>query len=461
MDNEMVKALNRSNAAVVTPTDHLDRIYAIAEGRVILTPDDPVARSWQRCVNGYGLDPASPEAPRILTSIELKAFREPLARLVVSAQDELDRLYKVVGQARYVILLCDSKGVAIDHRGSPTDVDQFAYWGIWLGGVWSEEIEGTNGIGTCIAEGRPVTIHRSQHFRARHITLSCSAAPIFDGDGKLIAVLDVSSSDPNLSEGSHVLTGALTEASARAIEERFFREQFRREWIIAVAAPDGAGATMLFAVDQHQRIVGADRNARTILSRSNGGVEENLWAVFERAHALFRRKDHDDLSVQLVPAGTGEHWPALITPPERASGEWRNPEHGGLHSRPRLAMLGSWRQAALPRPARGGLPPRALRRVREYVDTHLEETIRLETLAATSGLSVYHFTRAFKQSQGVTPHSYLLQRRIERAQELLTTTDLPMARVAFATGFSNQSHFARRFRELVGMPPSTFKWLKR
>jgi AraC-like DNA-binding protein len=456
----MAEASNQSDAAVVTPTDHLDRVYAVADGHAVLAPDDEVSRSWQRCLNGYGVDPASPEAPRILTGAELKEFREPLAKLVIAAQDELDRLYKIVGQARYAILLCDSKGVAIDHRGNPADADQFEYWGIWLGGVWSEEIEGTNGIGTCIAEERPVTIHRSQHFRARHITLSCSAAPIFDGDGKLMAVLDVSSSDPELSEGSHVLAGALTEASARAIEERFFREQFRREWIIAVAVPDGAGSAMLFAVGQDQRIVGADRNARTILSR-NGRVEEDLWAVFERDHALFRRKDHDDLTAQLVPAGTGEHWPAIITPPERASVGWRNPETGGLHSLPRLAVLGSRRQAALSRPARGGLPPRALRRVREYVETHLEETIRLETLAATSGLSMYHFTRAFKQSQGVTPHSYLLQRRIERAQELLTSTDLPMGRIAFATGFSDQSHFARRFREFVGVPPSTFKWSKR
>jgi hypothetical protein len=72
-----------------------------------------------------------------------------------------------------VVLLCDQHGVAIEHRGEEALGDQFRFWGPWLGGVWSEEVEGTNGIGTCIAEKRPITVHLSQHFRARHIALSC------------------------------------------------------------------------------------------------------------------------------------------------------------------------------------------------------------------------------------------------------------------------------------------------
>ena len=159
----------------------------------------------------------------MLTRNELQDFQEPLSRLIFDAREELDRLYSVVRQARYVVLLCDHKGVAIDHRGCAEDAEQFKYWGTWLGGVWSEEVEGTNGIGTCIIDERPVNVHRSQHFRARHISLSCSGAPIFDTDGRLSAVLDVSCIDPNLSEQSHALTGALTEASARAIQERAFR----------------------------------------------------------------------------------------------------------------------------------------------------------------------------------------------------------------------------------------------
>jgi transcriptional regulator GlxA family with amidase domain len=114
-----------------------------------------------------------------------------------------------------------------------------------------------------------------------------------------------------------------------------------------------------------------------------------------------------------------------------------------------------------PRLARGGLRPQTLRRVHEYVEAHLGQRITLGVLATTAGLSVFHFTRAFKQSQGLTPHAYLLRRRIERAQQLLVETDLPMSSIAFATGFCSQSHFARCFRELVGEPPTVFRWSRR
>src|SRR5262245_23208562 len=82
--------------------------------------------------------------------------------------------------------------------------------------------------------------------------------------------------------------------------------------------------------------------------------------------------------------------------------------------------------APLRPPIRGGLPPRALRRVREFIAAHLEQTISIQALATTAGLSMYHFARAFKQSAGVTPHDYLVQCRVRRACDLLAATDLPL-----------------------------------
>jgi transcriptional regulator GlxA family with amidase domain len=110
---------------------------------------------------------------------------------------------------------------------------------------------------------------------------------------------------------------------------------------------------------------------------------------------------------------------------------------------------------------RGGLPPRALRRVREHIEAHLEETISIDGLAGIVGLSKYHFARAFKQSAGLSPHNYLVQRRVRRVQELLADTDLTLSEIAFACGFSNQSHCARRFRERVGITPSSYRWSMR
>jgi transcriptional regulator GlxA family with amidase domain len=110
---------------------------------------------------------------------------------------------------------------------------------------------------------------------------------------------------------------------------------------------------------------------------------------------------------------------------------------------------------------RGGLPPAALRRVREYIEAHLDETVSIQALASIATLSTYQFARAFKQSTGVTPHDYLVQCRVRRAEELLACTNLPLAEIAVAVGFADQSHCARRFRERVGISPGSYRWAMR
>jgi transcriptional regulator GlxA family with amidase domain len=102
-----------------------------------------------------------------------------------------------------------------------------------------------------------------------------------------------------------------------------------------------------------------------------------------------------------------------------------------------------------------------MRLVREYVEVHLGESIDLTMLAAAAGLSMHHFARQFKQSAGVTPHRYLTQKRVERAQEMLAQTDLSLSEIAFASGFSDQSHLARHFRHVLGTTPREFRWSQR
>ncbi|MBO0718467.1 MAG: helix-turn-helix transcriptional regulator [Rhizobiales bacterium] len=107
---------------------------------------------------------------------------------------------------------------------------------------------------------------------------------------------------------------------------------------------------------------------------------------------------------------------------------------------------------------RGGLPPRVLRRIREYIDDNVEERISVELLAGLANLSVCYFVRAFKQSTGVTPHDYLIRRRVEKTKQLLSSTDMPLSQIALAAGFADQSHFSRRFRQHVGMSPRDYRW---
>src|SRR5580658_6637775 len=204
---------------------------------------DVISHSWRRCGGLHHIDPEGSEPPRVLTESALRLSKESIERVVRAAQPELDRLHRIVDYAGYVTLLCDTEGVAVEHRGTEARSAEFRYWGIWLGGVWSEAVEGTNGIGTCIADRCAVSVHQTQHFRSRHTGLSCSGAPVFDADAQLVAVLDVSSMDPQLSAHAHALTLPLVIDSARQIEERLFRERFSKYWVIALATEaDQSGA---------------------------------------------------------------------------------------------------------------------------------------------------------------------------------------------------------------------------
>ena len=292
---------------------------------------------------------------------------------------------------------------------------------------------------------------------------SCLAAPIFDAESGLLGFLDALPTHGELTGEASTLARTVMRTTARAIEERSFRKRYRREWIIALAPPDGGGCGILLAVDGQQRIVGADRHAGSTLSASNVnlGSGPTLWALFEKDAALFRARNGGDIHTAVVAVGSAQIWTAIVTPPISSALHQHVPEYTSLHFRPRLDSIGCVHPSAPPDYSVGGLAPRALQRVREYVEEHLSENIELETLADIAALSKWHFARAFKESVGTPPHFYLVQRRLERAQQLLAETDLPLAQIALKIGFSDQSHFSRRFRTVLGLTPRSFRRSKR
>ncbi|MDL2402553.1 helix-turn-helix domain-containing protein [Rhizobium mayense] len=434
-------------------TQHAERIYSVVEGNGSSPHAEEFEASWKRSILKYGLDPAAEAIPRVLAPTELKEVLERSEELVRSARDEIDRLYGTTRVAGYAALLADPNGVSVDLRGEVMPTLHLRDLGSCVGGVWSEEIHGTSGIGTCLAEERPITVHRAHHFRTQHTHLSCSGAPLFGIDGRLMAVLNISSVDPSLSERAHALTGVLTTAAARAIEERFFREKFHREWVVTIKSSSGEPG-MLVAVDCDHRIQGADRAARVSLALDDQKITNgvSLWNIFRRNEDLFRARPGNDFLAQLVTVGSEDIRFALITPPCSS--------RAGLvlHVRPRLDMLNAMTVPEPVAPVRGGLSPSALRRVHAYVEEHLIERIQLADLSAVAGLSVYHFAREFKRTVGASPHSYITQRRVETAQEMLARTDLPLSDIALATGFFDQSHLARHFRKFTGVTPAEYRW---
>lgn len=174
------------------------------------------------------------------------------------------------------MLLTDADGVPVDRRGVAADDPVFRRWGLWNGAVWSEAREGTNGIGTCLAEQRVLTIHRDQHFHTRNIGLSCTVAPLFDATGRLAGALDVSSCRSGLEGLTGLVERAVTDA-ARRIETRAFREAFPQARIVLLpeTAADRASVPML-AVDADDVVIGATRAARLALKLTDETLKRGL-----------------------------------------------------------------------------------------------------------------------------------------------------------------------------------------
>jgi transcriptional regulator GlxA family with amidase domain len=106
---------------------------------------------------------------------------------------------------------------------------------------------------------------------------------------------------------------------------------------------------------------------------------------------------------------------------------------------------------------RGGLAPWQIRKVVSFIESHLDATIRLDALSELSRLSTSYFTRAFRESFGISPHAYVIQQRIQRAQGMMLSTDEPLSQIAIACGLCDQAHFSKLFRRIVGASPNAWR----
>jgi AraC-like DNA-binding protein len=104
----------------------------------------------------------------------------------------------------------------------------------------------------------------------------------------------------------------------------------------------------------------------------------------------------------------------------------------------------------------GGAEHHATERVVAYLEQHYPERIRLATLAAITGIGIFHLIRVFRRATGLPPYAYLEQIRVARAAALLRE-GLPVSQIAARTGFSDQSHLTRFFKRIVGVPPGRYR----
>lgn len=219
-----------------------------------------VAASWLRCFARHKLDPGLHKVGADRDSQRLSHQIDNYGRLVRVAETRLEDLLRMISHTGRAVFLTDGDGLILLGRARAADEGLFERAGLVAGADWSEATQGTNGIGTCLIEARPVIIHRDQHYFAQNTSMSCIDAPVFGPDGGLLAALDVSSARADDTEGFNQLIWAMITKVAFQIETDLFRDAYSGRRIVQVDNNDATPA--LVAVDQDDVVVGATRAAR-------------------------------------------------------------------------------------------------------------------------------------------------------------------------------------------------------
>ena len=277
-------------------TSHASRIIHVVESGLQPAGIEPlVTRSWHRCLREYGIEPSAPRQNTILNPQSVKELQERLGELLPVARAEMESLYEQIAGSGFAVILADTQGAVLSTITDPTLNREFRHAGLSLGALWDERHEGTNGIGTCLAEAGPVTVHREEHFRGYNLSLSCSAAPILDPHGGILAVLDASTANSSDSRLIQRHTMALVNMSAHLISRWNFLNEFGQSWILRFhSRPEFVGLLheALMAIDESGNILAVNESALVQLGCSNRRslVGESMGRFFQFNFAALEQR---------------------------------------------------------------------------------------------------------------------------------------------------------------------------
>ncbi|WP_109483943.1 sigma-54-dependent Fis family transcriptional regulator [Paraburkholderia sp. C35] len=298
-------------------TQHIDRVRGAIEGRLPAPANSSrLVSSWQRSYEQYQLDPGSVIGPRVLTSSELREVQGKEEAFLRASGQCLSRLHDMIRVADYCVMLTDAHGVTIDYRIDRDRRGDFKHAGLYIGSCWSEREEGTCGIANVLTDLAPITVHKTDHFRAAFTTLTCSASPIFSLTGELIGVLDASAVQSPDNRDSQRLVFQLVRQSAALIEDGYFLNQTAQHWVIfghqsrnfVEAQPE-----VLIAFDECGNIAASNRKAQECIAGLSG--PRHVDEIFDTSAVHLHDVARTDTIVPLRLRATGAVLYARIRAP--------------------------------------------------------------------------------------------------------------------------------------------------
>ena len=268
----------------------------------------PILRSWQRCAE-QGLDAGDTILAEPMTAGELRELQQKNEALRLLARPELVTLRAEARHTESVVILTDPQGLVLDTAGSTEFAGQAALVSLRPGVFWSENSTGTNAIGTALAERRAIEVRGAEHFFEPHGILHCAASPIFDPQGKLAGVLDMSGH----ASLQHTHAMGLVRLAVEQIEHRFFARGFEQMTVVRF--------------HRHADLVGTAREGILVFdgSRLVAGNRRALHLVGLDRRALGRATREEIFAGSIGAAAdgliaqSGESYAAVVEEPRQAT----------------------------------------------------------------------------------------------------------------------------------------------
>jgi AraC-like DNA-binding protein len=423
-----------SNAYVDTVLEQFLRSGRLAQNLVRTS----IAESWLRCHrDGVGAaDPARSSSASRQRGPVRNHLRD--GDFVRAGLPILEEARDALSHSESIAVLANSRGIVLKTEGDEVAMDAAAELGLTPDEDWTERARGTNSIGTALHTGAAVHVHGPEHYCPVARTWTCAGAPVRDPiDATTLGVVSVAG--VSNAYNPHFQALALSVAG-RIQSELATQEMTRRERLLACSlgrlSKAESGGLLVF-----------DRRGQFLTADAQGSVSLRELDLVPNTDVYTRIVGLDIVNVRDDARPELPHW---------LESDWLEPVVDAGERIGTLVLIPD----ALRRKAaafRGGLPRYKLRRAVEFVDANLDRVIHLKDMARVADVSLFHFHRQFKKTTGLTPHQFIIQRRIEHAKVLLAQSTLPIIDVAVRVGFVDQSHFTTTFRKFTSMTPRIYR----
>ncbi|NBZ89590.1 sigma-54-dependent Fis family transcriptional regulator [Stagnihabitans tardus] len=250
---------------------------------------DLVEQSWKRCLTDYNLLPDAVPRASVLSHSEIRLRMEEREEFMRIAEPEVERLFRQLVDSEYLVSLATTEGAMVLFRCDYQYLGELAGSGVIPGSVWSEDQQGTNGVGTCLRVGKPVIIAGTQHYGAAIMRLTCLTAPVLGRGGAIESVINVTTARHADARVNRMVQNIVTR-SARRIENGYFGRLNRRNLMLRIV-DDGAITDLAdegrLALDDHGRILDGASFTSQLLGQSLDDLAgQSAEELFEMDRAL-------------------------------------------------------------------------------------------------------------------------------------------------------------------------------